>query len=530
MSTLEPLQQLAGTLDRPAGPCALVIFGASGDLTRRKLIPALYNLARDRLLQDEFAVIGVAPNDMNHDTFREKIGQDLRTYATGFVDPKVWSWLERRLYFLPGDVQDPRTYDRLRDQLAWLDQQHATGGNFCYYLAIVPDLFAVIVRHLGAANLASEDRGQWRRIVIEKPFGRDLESARLLNRQIAQVFKESQVYRIDHYLGKETVQNILIFRFANGIFEPVWNRRYVDHVQITVAEELGVEQRGGYYDRAGALRDMVPNHLFQLLTLTTMEPPISFEADSVRDEQVKVLRALQPMTTDEIVRRTVRGQYGEGVIAGQRVPAYRASRASPPLPARRRSWLSSCSSMTGAGWTCPSTCAPANGWPGAASEIVVQFKGAPHVLFRNTAVRNLDPNLLVLHVQPEEGISLHFKTKVPGPRVRLGVVNMDFRYADYFGDTPSTGYERLLYDCMTGDATLFQRADMVEHAWSVVTPILQTWQVTPCPEFPNYPAGSWGPREADRLLEQDGRHWRNDSEPSQRRHHDLVDDMGNARG
>jgi glucose-6-phosphate 1-dehydrogenase len=486
----------------------MVIFGASGDLTKRKLIPALYNLAKDNFLSKEFAVVGFARRSMSHEAFREKLTQEMKEFATGPVDADLWHWFARRLYYLSGDVQDADAYRRLQDLLVQIDQEHGTRGNYFYYLATAPEFFSTAVQHLGAAGLIQENNGQWRRVIIEKPFGHDLDSARSLNQDIRTVLNERQIYRIDHYLGKETVQNILVFRFANGIFEPIWNRRYIDHVQITVAESVGVEERGGYYDSAGALRDMVPNHMIQLLTLTAMEPPTSFAADAVRDEQTKILRAIPPMTPEEVLSRTVRGQYGEGIIGEKRVPGYRAE---PRIAANSTTETFVAMKLAIDNWRwadVPFYLRTGKCLPKRVTEIAIQFKRAPFVLFRQTAVEQLSPNWLVLHIQPDEGISLRFSAKVPGPVVRLGGVDMDFQYTDYFGSTPSTGYERLLYDCMTGDATLFQRADMVEAGWSVVTPVLDVWKALPPRKFPNYAAGSWGPKEADELLERDGRQWR----------------------
>jgi glucose-6-phosphate 1-dehydrogenase len=409
---------------------------------------------------------------------------------------------------LQGDLQDANAYQRLRDLLAQIDKDHGTRGTYLHYLATAPEFFAPVVQQLGAAGLLHEENGQWRRVVIEKPFGHDLDSARALNRELRAVLSERQIYRIDHYLGKETVQNILVFRFANGIFEPIWNRRYIDHVQITAVESVGVEDRGGYYDSAGALRDMVPNHLMQLLTLTAMEPPTSFEADAVRDEQTKMLRAIQPLTPEEVISRTVRGQYGAGLANGERLPAYRAE---PRVPANSatETFVAMKLSLDNWRWAdVPFYLRTGKALAKRVTEITIQFKRAPFILFRKTAVDRLTPNQLILHIQPDEGISLRFDAKVPGPLVRLGAVNMDFRYTDYFGSTPSTGYERLLYDCMIGDATLFQRADMVEAGWSVVDPLLDVWKALPPRQFPNYAAGTWGPKEADALLERDGRQWR----------------------
>jgi glucose-6-phosphate 1-dehydrogenase len=345
-------------------------------------------------------------------------------------------------------------------------------------------------------------------VIIEKPFGNDLESAKALNQEIGQVLKESQIYRIDHYLGKETVQNILIFRFANGIFEPVWNRRYIDHVQITVAESLGVERRGGYYEHAGALRDMIPNHLLQLVSLTAMEPPISFMANAVRDEQAKVLHAVQPIPPEDVLTRAVRGQYGQGTIENEHVPAYREEPFVDPH-SNTETFVALKLSVDNWRWAgVPFYIRTGKRLPRRVTEVVIQFRRAPFVLFRDTQVDKLGSNLLVMHIQPDEGISLSFGAKIPGPHVRLGGVTMDFRYADYFGTEPSTGYERLLYDCMIGDATLFQRSDMVEAGWSIVEPVLDVWRALPARAFPNYGSGTWGPKEADELMGRDGRKWR----------------------
>jgi glucose-6-phosphate 1-dehydrogenase len=388
-----------------------------------------------------------------------------------------------------------------------MDQNYRTCGNFLFYLATGPDLFAEIIRHLAECGLTREDDGHWRRVIIEKPFGSDFASARALNLQIKNLLSERQVYRIDHYLGKETVQNILVFRFSNGIFEPIWNRRYVDHVQITVAETLGVERRGPYYDHTGALRDMVPSHILQLIALIAMEPPISFQADAVWDEQAKILHAIQTMSPESVLSRAVRGQYGTGVVNGEAVPGYR-SEPNVASESNTETFVALRFSIDNWRWAdVPFYVRTGKRLKKRASEIVIQFRCAPLVLFRETPVDQLSSNLLVLHIQPDEGISMQFGAKVPGPAVRLGSVNMDFKYADHFGAEPTTGYERLLYDCMIGDATLFQRADMVEAGWSVVEPILDVWKALPPRNFPNYAAGTWGPKEADDLLAHDQRHW-----------------------
>jgi glucose-6-phosphate 1-dehydrogenase len=487
----------------------MVIFGAAGDLTRRKLIPALYNLAKADLLSRDFAILGVAHNPMSNDDFRKKLSDDIKTYAGREVDSEIWDWFNQRLYYMQGDFQDKNVYPQLKTTLAKLDQEHSTRGNYFFYLATAPNYFGSIVEQLASAGLMEEKNGYWRRVIIEKPFGHDLESAKALNQQLLKYISENQIYRIDHYLGKETVQNILAFRFANGIFEPIWNRRYIDHVQISVGETVGVEQRGSYYDHAGALRDMVPNHIMQLISLTSMEPPVSFEANAVRDEQAKVLHAIQPLSSEEVLTRTVRGQYGPGIEDSQRVPGYRQEPDVPP-DSRTETFVAMKLAIDNWRWAdVPFYLRTGKRLAAQATDIVIQFRRAPFVLFRDTPVENLMPNQLVLHIQPEEGISLQFAAKVPGPIMRLGAVDMNFEYADYFGTQPSTGYERLLHDCMIGDATLFQRADMVEAGWCVVSPALDVWKALPPRNFPNYPAGSWGPREADELLERDGRHWRN---------------------
>ncbi|MGA3104452.1 MAG: glucose-6-phosphate dehydrogenase [Terriglobales bacterium] len=495
---------------RIGDPCVMVIFGFSGDLTRRKLIPALYNLASQQLLSREFAVIGVGRSPMSDDDARKKVTEDFKHFATGAVDQDLWEWFVRRISYISGDFDDPTTYDRLNEALSEVDKEHNSHGNYFFYLATAPNFFGGIVEHLAKVGLMTEEKdGHWRRVIIEKPFGHDLDSAKALNQQLLKVASECQIYRIDHYLGKETVQNILALRFANGIFEPIWNRRYIDHVQISVAETVGVETRGGYYDSAGALRDMVPNHIMQLITLTAMEPPISFEANAVRDEQAKILHAIQPFSNEDVLSKTIRGQYGEGLVDGKRVPGYRNEEGVPP-DSRTETFVAMRLLIDNWRWAgVPFYLRTGKRLPGRNTHVVIQFRRAPFMLFRETQVENMMPNQLVLHIQPEEGISLRFAAKTPGPAMQLGEVNMDFAYADYFGINPSTGYERLLHDCMTGDATLFQRADMVEAGWSIVNPVMDVWKALPPRYFPNYPAGTWGPKESDELMERDGRRWRN---------------------
>jgi glucose-6-phosphate 1-dehydrogenase len=494
---------------RTADPCVMVIFGFTGDLTRRKLIPALYNLASQQLLSREFAVIGIGRSPMSDEDARKKVTEDFKKFATGAVDKELWDWFVGRISYVNGDVDDPATYDKLKEALDRVDKEYNSHGNYFFYMATAPKYFDDVVERLARVGLMQEENGHWRRVIIEKPFGHDLDSAKALNKHLLKVTAEHQIYRIDHYLGKETVQNILALRFANGIFEPIWNRRYIDHVQISVAETVGVEQRGDYYDGAGALRDMVPNHIMQLISLTAMEPPISFEANAVRDEQAKILHAVQPFTNQDVLTKTVRGQYGAGEMDGEPVPGYRSEEGVPP-DSRTETFVAMRLLIDNWRWAgVPFYLRTGKRLSGRNTHVVIQFRRAPFMLFRETQVETMMPNQLVLHIQPEEGISLRFAAKTPGTTMDLGEVNMDFAYADYFGVTPSTGYERLLHDCMIGDATLFQRADMVEAGWRVVDPVLDVWKALPPREFPNYAAGTWGPKEADELMERDGRRWRN---------------------
>jgi glucose-6-phosphate 1-dehydrogenase len=487
--------------------CILVIFGAAGDLTKRKLIPALYNLREAELLSDNFAVVGVAHAEMDDKEFRQRLRDDMNQFATEEIKNEVWDWLAERLHYLSADFNDENTYSRLKTKLDEIDRERNAHGNRIFYLATAPQYFAPVVKRLGAANLTEEEDGRFSRVVIEKPFGSDVESAKQLNRDLMRVLREDQIYRIDHYLGKETVQNILVFRFGNGIFEPIWNRRYIESVQITAAEKVGVEKRGGYYEQAGALRDMVPNHLLQLMTLTAMEPPISFKANAVRDEQAKVLHAIQCPPPNEAARRSVRGQYGPGIIDGESVPAYRSELNVAP-DSRVDTFVALKLLIDNWRWAdVPFYLRTGKRLAVRDTEISITFKRAPFMLFRDTPVDQLTSNRLVLHIQPDEGVSLRFGAKVPGAILKLGAVDMEFDYEDYFGNVSSTGYERLLHDCMMGDATLFQRADQVEAGWAVVAPIQKAWAETPPPDFPNYEAGSWGPKEADELLERDGQKW-----------------------
>ena len=486
----------------------MVIFGGAGDLTKRKLMPALCNLAEQGFVSQQFAVVIVASTAFTTETFRQQLAEDIRTFASRPVDPAIRERLVAHTYYLRGDFADADVYQQLKAILGEVAAKDSVLSNYFYYLAVAPRFFGEIVRQLGAAGLAQEENGQWRRVVIEKPFGRDLQSAKALNAEIKLVLDEHQIYRIDHYLGKETVQNLIMFRFGNGIFEPIWNRRYIDHVQITAAETVGVEQRGGYYETSGALRDMVPNHLFQLVSLTAMEPPNSFDANAVRDEQAKVLHAILPLSQEDVLSKTVRGQYDSGMVDGKQVRAYRSEPNVRP-DSTTETFVAMKLLIDNWRWAdVPFYFRTGKHLPRRVTEISIQFRRAPFHLFRNTPVGALQTNRLVISIQPEESISLRFGAKVPGPIMQQGAVDMCFNYSDYVGSVSSTGYERLLYDCMIGDATLFQRADMVEAGWSVITPMLDVWQALVPRDFPNYAAGTWGPEAADDLLARDGREWR----------------------
>lgn len=493
---------------RPVGPASIVIFGAAGDLTKRKLIPALCNLFNENLLADGCAIIGVGRTALDTATYRKRVAEDVAKYATHPLPPAVVEDVLSRLHYIAADFMDAAAYPKLGAELAKIDAQHGTTGNHLFYLSTAPEYFAPIVKHLGAAGLTKEENGRWSRVIVEKPFGTDLASARILNKELSEILREDQIYRIDHYLGKETVQNILVFRFANGMFEPIWNRQYIDNVQITVAESIGVESRGGYYDTAGALRDMVPNHLLQLLALVAMEPPTSFEAEAVREEKAKVLRAIQPMTPERVLTHTVRGQYGEGTVDGKKAVAYR-SEERVPRGSGTETFAAMQLSVDNWRWAdVPFYLRTGKRLERRVSEISIQFRRPPLLLFRNTPVEHLSRNVLVIRVQPDEGITLRFGAKIPGPSVRMSNVAMDFRYKDHFQQPPTTGYETLIYDCIKGDPTLFQRADMVEMGWAIVAPMQEVWSALPPRSFPNYAAGSWGPKESDELLERDGRKWR----------------------
>jgi glucose-6-phosphate 1-dehydrogenase len=489
----------------------LVIFGASGDLTQRKLMPALYNLALEDRLPERFSVIGYARSEITHEAFREKMRESVRQFSrTGLKDETVWNQFAGNLYYVRGGYEDPEGYHALKELIDGFEHGTRVLPVRLFYLATPPDLYGSVVERIAASGLiVRETGGESRmRVVIEKPFGTDLETARELNRRMHEALDESQIYRIDHYLGKETVQNLMVFRFANAVFEPVWNRRYVDHVQITAAETVGVENRGGYYDQAGVVRDMFQNHLLQLLTLTAMEPPVAFQADAVRDEKTKVLRAIRPIPPDALHDYTVRGQYGPGASGGRSVPGYREEpRVSPTSPAP--TYAAVRLMIDNWRWQgVPFFLRSGKRMARRATEIAIQFKRPPHLLFPQTNGDTLAPNVLAIRVQPDEGISLCFEIKIPGVDVRMTSVQMDFGYAEAFGSTDHSAYETLLLDCMVGDATLFARSDGVEASWAVVDPIIAAWEARPPEHFPNYAAGSWGPAVADEFIARDGAHWR----------------------
>ncbi|HZC18482.1 MAG TPA: glucose-6-phosphate dehydrogenase, partial [Rubrobacteraceae bacterium] len=495
-----------GRLPRIPEPNAIVIFGASGDLTARKLVPALYDLAAQRRLPMEFTVVGVSRTRMSHDEFRKKLRGALDQHRPGHVTEDVWDAFSRGIFYLPGDSTKSQTYRELKGFLKELDGEWGTGGNRIFYLSSSPSLFATVAEKLGEAGMNEGENGGWARLVIEKPFGRDLESARELNTDIRRYFGERQIYRIDHYLGKETVQNIMALRFSNGIFEPVWNQHYVDHVQITVAEDLGIAARGAFYEEAGALRDIVQNHLMQVLCLTAMEPPVALEAESVREEKVKVLKAVRRIPEEEVDKFAVRGQYASGWVWGEEVPGYREEKNVAP-DSTTETYVALKLFIDNWRWAgVPFYVRTGKRLPKRATEIVVQFKPTPHTLFAKGETEGLEPNVLVVRIQPEEGVSMRIGAKVPGVGFRVRSVNMELLYGTAFLEEVPDAYQRLLLDLMLGDPTLFIRSDETEEAWDILDPVLRAWAEKK--EITLYPAGSWGPEEAEELLRRDGRKWR----------------------
>jgi glucose-6-phosphate 1-dehydrogenase len=497
---------------QPPSPAAIVIFGANGDLTKRLIVPALYNLSRTGLLPPHFALIGVDHSDRGTDEWRDA----LKEFLAGIlaknnesVDEKLWGPIARGMLLLKGDFDSDATYAKLAETLAELDKKDDLNGNVLFYMAVADRFFATIAAKLGQAGLAKQENPSslnkgFRRLIVEKPFGHDLASARALNAHLLQYFAEDQIYRIDHFLGKETVQNIMALRFANGLFEPIWNRDRIDHVQITVAESIGIEGRGNFYEKTGALRDMVPNHLFQLVAMTAMEPPVSFEAEDIRAKKAEMFRAVHPLTLADVVR----GQYDAGMTGGQTAPAYRAEPNVSP-DSNVETFVAARVMIDNWRWAgVPFYLRTGKRLATRSSEIAIRFKRAPYALFRETPVDELDADWLILRVQPDESIRLRFNAKRPGPAMTLESVAMEFKYRDWFKQAPAVGYETLIYDCLIGDATLFQRADQVEAAWAVVEPVLRGWESVAPRHFPNYAAGSEGPIAANDLLARDGRSWR----------------------
>jgi glucose-6-phosphate 1-dehydrogenase len=488
--------------------CCFIIFGVTGDLTHRLVIPALYNLAATDLLPDKFCVVGIARKAMSNEALRDSLMKGLRQFATRPVDDAVAKRLLECVTCIEADPTDAASFDRLREQLEKLEAARQTGGNRLFYLATPPDAFAPIARALGHAGLVTEDGQAWRRLVVEKPFGTDLDSARTLNGELLKILDEHQIYRIDHYLGKETVQNILVLRFANGMFEPIWNRNHIDHIQITVDEKLGVGHRGSFYDSTGALRDMVPNHLFQLLSLVAMEPPIRFDAHSVRSEKADVLAAIQTWNEEDALRNSVRGQYQGGKIDDTTIADYRKTADVTP-DSTTETYAALKLVIDNWRWAgVPFYLRTGKALGIKRTEVAIKFKQAPFAMFRDTEIDRLSQNYLVISIEPVEGITLQFNTKVPGPTISIDGVEMKFRYKDYFKAEPATGYETLIYDCMIGDNILFQRADSVEAGWQAVQPFLDAWKKAGAKGLESYQAGSEGPAGADDLLKRDGRSWR----------------------
>jgi glucose-6-phosphate 1-dehydrogenase len=504
----EEEKRSSSTYGTTAEPCSVILFGASGDLAKRKVIPAMYDLAQHNSLGERYAILGFARTQMTDESFRTTIGEAARTISeVGPIDPAKWNDFSSNLYYSAGEYGDPNSYAKLAKRLAEIDAEKKLGGNRLFYLSTPPEVYPDIVEQLGRAGLARPTNpNSWVRIIIEKPFGRDLASARELNKIVLNVFEEKQVYRIDHYLGKDTVQNLLVLRFGNGIFEPLWNRNYVDHVQITAAETLGVERRGGFYETAGALRDMIQSHVLQLTSLVSVEPPASFDATAVRNEKIKILQSIRPYNLEMVAQSVVRGQYAPGNSDGKKLAGYRDEPGVNPN-SRTETFVAMRVLIDNWRWAgVPIYLRTGKRLAKRTTEIMIQFRCAPHIVFRE---REVEPNRLVLNIQPDEGISVSFGAKRPGTEMSIGNVTMNFSYREAFGGASRSAYATLLNDCLRGDATLFDRGDSVEAAWSLVDPILDVWSATRTGTVPTYPAGTWGPKESDQLLERDGRQWYN---------------------
>ena len=491
-----------------ADPVTVVLFGASGDLAKRKVIPAMFDLAQYKVLGERYAIVGFARTPMTEDSFRSMAGEAAKTIGEGGPpDPTKWDDFAAHLFYISGDYNDQNAYSQLAKRLAELEQQKQLGGNRLYYLSTPPEVYPSIVEQLGRAGLARPSNpNSWVRIIIEKPFGRDLATAKELNKIVLNVFEEKQVYRIDHYLGKDTVQNLLVLRFGNGIFEPLWNRNYVDHVQITASETLGVERRGGFYETAGALRDMIQSHVLQLTSLVAVEPPASFDATAVRNEKLKVLQSIRPFNLEMVAQWVVRGQYSPGKLADKPLPGYREEHGVNPN-SRTETFVAMRLLIDNWRWAgVPFYLRTGKRLAKRTTEIMIQFKRAPHIVFRE---RDVQPNRLILNIQPDEGISVSFGAKKPGTEMNIGNVEMNFSYCEAFGGVTRSAYATLLNDCVRGDATLFDRGDSVEAAWSLIEPVLDVWSAAKTATVPTYPSGSWGPKDSNQLLERDGRLWYN---------------------
>ncbi|HXY00383.1 MAG TPA: glucose-6-phosphate dehydrogenase [Candidatus Limnocylindrales bacterium] len=491
-----------------ADPCAIILFGASGDLAKRKVIPAMYDLAQNKSLGERYAILGFARTPMTDESFRASIGEAAKTISeVGPINPAKWDEFASNLHYCPGDYADNKSYADLASRLAEIDAAKQLGGNRLFYLSTPPEVYPDIIEHLGRAGLARPSTpGSWVRVIIEKPFGRDLSSARELNKIVLNVFEEKQIYRIDHYLGKDTVQNLLVLRFGNGIFEPLWNRNYVDHVQITASETLGVERRGGFYETAGALRDMIQSHVLQLTSLVAVEPPASFDATAVRNEKLKVLQSIRPFNLEMVAQSVVRGQYAPGKLGDKTVTGYRAE-PGVSQSSRTETFVSMRLLIDNWRWAgVPFYLRTGKRLAKRTTEIMIQFRRAPHIVFRE---REVQPNRLILNIQPDEGICVSFGAKKPGTEMSIGTVAMNFSYREGFGGASRSAYATLLNDCLRGDATLFDRGDSVEAAWSLLEPILDVWSAAKTATVPEYPSGTWGPKESDLLLERDARQWYN---------------------